>query len=77
VLALAALARLGLGLLFSYAWLAIGARYGTLNLNALFDSREGIVPTSSSLAIVALDGQVEDDDADLRAAEGVEERGDE
>jgi hypothetical protein len=35
------------------------------------------VPTSSSLAIVALDGQVEDDDADLRAAEGVEERGDE
>ena len=77
VLALAALARLGLGMLFSYAWLAIGTRYDTLNLNALFDSREGITPVSTSLAIVALDGQVGEDDADLQAAEALEEPGDE
>ncbi|MGA7733292.1 MAG: hypothetical protein WCD37_18680 [Chloroflexia bacterium] len=61
VLALGAVARIGVGMLFSYIWLAAGARYETLNLNALFDSRDGTTPGVTSLAIVA-DGD--------RAAEG-------
>jgi hypothetical protein len=54
VLALSALVRIGLAMLLSYVWLAVGSRYETLNLNALFDTREGISPASSSLAIVEL-----------------------
>jgi hypothetical protein len=78
VLALGALARIGAGMLFSYIWLAAGARYDTLNLNALFDSRDGVTPGVTSLAIVADDEQaIEGDSAQAMAEEGLEESQDE
>jgi hypothetical protein len=69
LLALGALARIGAGMLASYSWLKIGERYDTLNLNALFDSREGIRPGSSSLALAVVEGVEEEGIAALAVSE--------
>lgn len=54
LLALGAISRIGAGLIASYFWLKVGDRYDTLNLNALFDSREGIEPQSNNTALAVV-----------------------
>lgn len=51
ILGIAALTRLVLGVLVSYLWYILAARYDTQELNVLFDRRGGIFPTSTALAI--------------------------
>ncbi len=65
VLALGALARIGAGTLASYLWLTVGERYDTLNLNAIFDARDGIIPRSTELVVVAPVDQPAAEEADL------------
>jgi hypothetical protein len=55
VLALAALGRIGAGMLASYLWLALGEWFGSLNLNTLFDRRDGISPSSESVSLAVVD----------------------
>lgn len=73
-LALGALTRIGLAMFASYVWLKLGSEYNTLNLNALFDNRDGIKPASSSLALVAMEGETE---AGLAVIDSLEEEEDE
>ena len=75
VLAIAALARIGAGMLASYLWLAIGERYGTLNLNALFDRREGAAVRSSSMALAVRKAGLPPDDSIVAAEEWEEDAG--
>jgi hypothetical protein len=53
VIGVAALSRLVLGVLVSYLWYMLAARYDTQDLNTLFDRRAGIMPanTNTGLAI--------------------------
>ncbi len=53
VLGIAALSRLVLGVLISYLWYMLAARYDSQDLNTLFDRRAGIMPanTNTGLAI--------------------------
>jgi hypothetical protein len=46
-----ALSRLALGVLVSYLWYVLAARYDTHELNMLFDRRDGIFPTSTALVV--------------------------
>jgi len=49
---LAAVARLAMAAIFGYAWLFIKVEYGGLDLNSLFDMRDGRIATETALAIV-------------------------
>lgn len=53
VIGIAALSRLVLGVLISYLWYMLAARYDSQDLNTLFDRRAGIMPanTNTGLAI--------------------------
>ncbi len=52
LLGLAALSRLALAAIVGYAWLFLKATYLDLNLNALFDLRDGKVATQKGLMVV-------------------------
>jgi hypothetical protein len=56
LLALAATGRLAMAALFGYAWLFINAQYGGLDLNNLFDMRDGRIATETALAVVPEQG---------------------
>jgi hypothetical protein len=49
---LAAISRLAIAAIMGYAWLFINAEYGDLDLNNLFDMRDGRIATEKALAIV-------------------------
>ncbi|HST04499.1 MAG TPA: hypothetical protein VLQ48_07155 [Chloroflexia bacterium] len=51
ILGILALSRLALGVLVSYLWYVLAARYDTHELNVLFDRRDGIFPTSTALVV--------------------------
>jgi hypothetical protein len=49
---LAALSRLAIAAILGYGWLFIKAEYGALDLNSLFDMRDGTIATEKALAVV-------------------------
>jgi hypothetical protein len=63
VIGIAALGRLVLGMLISYLWYMLAARYNSLDFNTLFDRRDGIMPANTNTGLA-----VRQDDAAAKGA---------